>query len=317
MQGDPAAGGRIDNISQQVGIAGPDAFCFDPSGNMYFFGDGILWRMAPNQPPEALSRGRMDKTFGAIDLSRETVGMLWDDVHHGLHLYVRGSNVHYFWDARTDSFWKDQYPASAGPTVTMLFDANDPSDRTCLLGGTDGYVRKYSDLKNDDDGTAIQSHVRFTPLNAGSVYANSRISKVITKLDSSSNYVTTRIYAGNTPQEVAIATVPVWSRQVAPINPYATPRITGNSLLFEIRNDAFSSLWITGHTYAIGDTVTDNGVAYVAKTAHTSTNSGTNLHPHPGTPNTTDWTASAFYTWAAEGMAVLIDACGKTRHGRM
>jgi len=66
MQGDPAEMGRIDNISYQIGISGPDAYAFDPNGIFYFFGMGTLWRMADGGVPEPLSRNRMDHNYIGI-----------------------------------------------------------------------------------------------------------------------------------------------------------------------------------------------------------------------------------------------------------
>jgi hypothetical protein len=51
MRGDPADGGRIDNLSQQVGIIGPDAVALDALGTMYFFGNGVLWRLPKGGTP--------------------------------------------------------------------------------------------------------------------------------------------------------------------------------------------------------------------------------------------------------------------------
>jgi hypothetical protein len=319
MRGDPADGGRIDNISQQVGIAGPDAFAFDPNSVLYFFGSGVLWRMTPQGQVEPLSRGRMDKTFGSIDFSANTMRLLWDDILHGLHIYVTptvsGTSTHYWWDARTDSFWLDHYPDACGPTATLFFDSNALNDRTLLLGGQDGYVRKISATAKTDDGTTILSRVKFAPITPGSVHQNARLNRVITVLESSSDPVTMRIFAAQSPEEVVAATTPAWSYPVSAVNRYSIPRVAGNSLLFELKNDSFSALWATGTVYAVGaQVVASDGNPYVALTAHTSTTGG--AHPTPP-GNTTDWVLSSFRTWAVESVSAAIDLTGRTRHGRL
>lgn len=321
MRGDPADGGRIDNVSNSTGIVGPDAFAFDPQSTLYFFGNGVLWRLTPDGQLTPLSRGRMDKTFGALDLVLYNMRLLWDKVRHGLHIFITpitsGASTHYFWDARTDSFWPEAYPNAHGPTAVLAFDANAANDQALLLGGQDGYVRKIDAASKTDDGTTILSRVKFPPMTPGSVHLNARLSRVITVLESSSDPVALRIFAAQSPEEVVAATVPVWSYQVSATNRYGMPRIAGNSLMFELKNDSFSATWATGHAYAVGDqVVAADGVPYVAKTAHTSTTGG--AHPSPtGGGNTTDWTASAFRTWALESVNAILETAGRTRHGRI
>lgn len=171
MRGDPAAGGTIDNISYQTGIAGPEAFTWDPEGNFYFFGAGSLWRMGAGITSiENISRGRMDTTFGEINYATHNVRLLWDDGHKGLHIYLTPntepaeSPSHYYWDARTDGYWQDEMPTAQGPTAIHLFNADDPDDRAVLLGGFDSYIRNISDYVYDDDGIAIGSYVFYAPI---------------------------------------------------------------------------------------------------------------------------------------------------------
>lgn len=171
MRGDPAAGGTIDNISYQTGIAGPDAFIWDPEGNFYFFGAGSLWRMGAGITSiENISRGRMDTTFGEINYATHNIRLLWDNQHRGLHIYLTPNNEpsespsHYYWDARTDGFWKDEMPTAQGPTAIHFFNADDPNDRAVLLGGFDSYIRSISNDVYDDDGTAIANYVNYAPI---------------------------------------------------------------------------------------------------------------------------------------------------------
>jgi hypothetical protein len=319
MRGDPADGGRIDNISSTIGIIGPDAFAFDPSSVLYFFGDGVLWKMTPDGQITPLSRGRMDRTFGAIDFSTNTMRLLWDETAHGLHIFVTptvaGSSRHYWWDARTDSFFPDSYPVVQGPTAVMVFDSNVPNDRAILLGGQDGYVRKEDLTTKTDDGTTIHSYVKFAPITPGGLQQNARLSRMTTILDSTSDPVTCKIYAAQSPQEVVADTTIAWAKEMSPQIRYAIPRVTGNSMLFELENNSFSATWTTGTAYAIGDqVVASDGNPYVSLTAHTSTTGGSHPTP-PG--NTTDWVLSSFRTWALESLSAVSELTGRTRHGRL
>ena len=326
MRGDPADGGRIDNLSQQMGILGQDSYCVDPDGTLYFFGNGVLWKMSKPQPyqrqePQPMSRGRLDKTFNAIDYSQNTVKLLWDETFHGVHIYIvpiaSGATTHYWWDARTDGFWKDQYPASHGPVSVMIFDADAANDRTVLLGGWDSYIRQTDASARTDDGTTILSRVKFGPITPGGVHHNCKLNRIITRTDPGTDPFLLRVYAANSPDQVILATTPAWATTVDAVTPYAMPRITGNSLLFELMNDSFSAAWVTGHVYAVGSqVVAADGLPYICLVAHTSTNSGTDLHPTPP-GNSTDWVVSTFRRWAIEGISVIMDVTGRTRHGRL
>jgi len=226
MRGDPAERGRIDNISYQTGISGPDAFAFDPNGIFYFFGSGTLWRMAAGGVPEALSRNRMDQVFKNINLIANTVHLMWDNARHGLFIFVVPSTerptIHYYWDERTDSFWKLIFPDVQGPTTTYAFDGDSPDDNALLMGGWDGYIRhpdstatsddgtmggwdgyiRHPDsTATSDDGTAIDSYVLYPPIAVGGSLRNTRINSVTAVLDTESDDVVMTMYAEDTVQK--------------------------------------------------------------------------------------------------------------------
>ncbi len=242
MRGDPAAGGRLDNISQQTGIAGPDAWCLDPNGTFYFFGNGQFWRMVPGQLPVSISSGRLDRVFNAIDLAENTVKLVWDQTHRGVKINVipsaEGPTRHYWWDSRTDGFWPEEYPDAMGPSAVFPYDADNPNDRALLIGGWDGYIRYEDDSSVTDDGTTIYSNVCFGPVTPGGPHANVRVSRTITILATDSDPVALKMYAAQSPQEVVAATTPVWSQVVTAYNRYGIPRIGGNSVMFELENSS-------------------------------------------------------------------------------
>jgi len=244
--------------------------------------------------------------------------LLWDPIQHGLHIFitpiVSGASTHYFWDARTDSFWPEAYPNAQGPTAVLNFDANAPDDQALLLGGQDGYIRKLDATKNDDDGTTILSRVKFGPITPGGVHVNARLNRITTVLSASSSPVSLRIFAAQSPEEGVASATPAWVMEVSPQARYSVPRVGGNSLLFELKNDSFSTAWVTGTVYAVGSQVVVSGIPYVCIVAHTSTTGG--AHPTPP-GNTTDWTATTFRTWALEGVSAILDVTGRTRHGRI
>jgi len=210
MRGDPAAGGAIDNISRQIGIVQPTAWTWDAVGNLYFFGQDGLYRLAPEGGlPQPISRGRLDKTFEDTDLSTNYIFLTYDRQWKGVHIFISptsepsSSSSHYFWDERTDSFWRDEYPTNIGPTAVALFEADDPDARAVLLGGYDGFLRQFSDTAKDDDGTAIVSRCWMSPVTPGSIYASARYDDIQVVLAKDSDSVTAKLYTGASPEDAA------------------------------------------------------------------------------------------------------------------
>lgn len=322
MRGDPAAGGMVDNISYQTGVAGPDAFTRDPEGNCYFFGAGTFWQMpAGSWVPQPLSRGVMDRTFGAIDYATFNVRLLWDENNKGVHLYFTPSSqpttapIHYFWDKRAGGFWPDTYPIVQGPTAVWNYDADLPTDRAMLLGGFDSYLRQIpAAIQKDDDGTTIHSYVRYAPQIIGGDLANSRLSELTPIMSKTSDPASIRVYAAGTPEAVAVATVPQVSHVLsAGRNSTMRQRVTGNAIAIELENVA--TAWATATYYAAGVQVLVGTTLYTCIAPHTSTTGG--AHPTPSTPNTTDWTAGTTRSWAVESVVGVMDAAGKVRSGRL
>jgi hypothetical protein len=326
MRGDPANNGQIDNVTHEVGIIGPDAWCLDSQGTMYFFGGGTFFRMAPfgmssmyqkvlGGMPEALSQGRLDRIFGQVDATTHEVMLLWDELLKGVHIYITPfdnmTTVHYWWDQRTDSFWPEQTFPNCDPTSVLNFKSSNSVARADLLGSRDGYVRQVDNTSSSDDGNPIASMVRLAPMTAGSTHQNSRINRITTVLDSASDPVTVNVYAAQSPEEAVNATTPAWAYTVSPTNRYGVPRIQGNSILLEIANNAFQNVWQTATAYAIGATITGpDNLLYVCLLAHTGGVFADDLAAG-------DWVVSGGYTWSLESLNVVSAITGRTRHGRI
>lgn len=247
MRGDPADRGRIDNISYQTGISGPDAYVFDPNGIFYFFGSGTIWRMVAGGAPEPLSRNRMDRTFGSIDLANNTVHLAWDNIRHGLHIFVRpsesGATTHYFWDERTDGFWKISYQNDQGPTTVYAFDGDDPGDNAILLGGWDGYIRQIDPAATNDDGTAISSYVIYPPIALGGPLRNTRINYITAVLDTESDDVVLTVYAEDTVQKAIEASTIRFARTLSAGRTTILNRIAGNAIMLKLSNSVDEKTW--------------------------------------------------------------------------
>ena len=180
MTGDPMAGGQLDQISDETGIAFGRPYTMDPNGGLYFYGSqGSVYRWVPGSAtPERLSLHTIDRRLQDIDQSAYFVRMAWSTRDEGLHVFQCPYNEgtpggtavkHWFWEAKTEAWWEDQF-ASTGvqPTSVMVINGDQGADRQVLIGCEDGRVRYIDGTATDDDSSettsAIDSYVTIGPI---------------------------------------------------------------------------------------------------------------------------------------------------------
>ncbi len=251
MRGDPAAGGQIDNVSRQIGIVQQTAWTWDARNNLYFVGTNGLYRLAPNSAsPELVSRGKMDRIFAEVNYGVQRVYLLYDREWQGVQVFIAPENEpsakvdQYWYDERTDTFWRDQYPTGHGPTAVHLFDGDQEADRGVLLGGYDGYIRTFDEDTEDDDGSTIESFARFPLIHPRLVMGQFQVNDIQLNLDPNGAGVTFDIFRGNTPEEAANSSTSVFSRSlVAGRNVPMRKRVRANALSFRIRHNTAGETW--------------------------------------------------------------------------
>ena len=181
FRGHPASGGQLHELTDQTGVVGRDAWCRDPEGNLYFFGAQGVFKMAPLSQPVSMTNNRLDQVIADINLALEAnvatgnvgnhINMEWDQDKKGVWVFVTPyaqplQRQSYFWDARTDSWWRDQYHTSYQPTTTATLDADDPEDRVMLMGNWDSNIRYFKDSSRVDDDYSFPAHCVFPPIQA-------------------------------------------------------------------------------------------------------------------------------------------------------
>jgi hypothetical protein len=249
LRGDPAAGGRIDNLSYKTGISGPDAATFDPSGILYFFGAGTLWRMIPGQAqPEPISRYRLDRTFGNIDLTVYNIKLAWDTVRRGLLMFVvpktgAGPSTHYWWDQKTDGFWPLQMPSDVGPSAVYSYDGDNPGDTAILLGGWDRYIRSLDPLSKTDTGETIVSRVKYPPIVSPNIDLNLRMNRMNILMDTHSNDIVLKAFTNDSPQGAVEQTTPRIQHVLRAGRNTVINRVNGNVVVLEMSNDVNNTSW--------------------------------------------------------------------------
>ena len=170
MSGNPADGGRLDLVSDIVGVAVGRAWCKSPDGTVWFFGSrGGVYRMDANQGiPQRITANSIDERLADVHLSDNQISMKWDDRHLGVRLFVSpndgSSATHFFYDLRNQAWWLVKFADSSfNPHTVHLLDGDAPEDRALLIGCQDGYVRQFDVDSTNDDGCGIESEVWFGP----------------------------------------------------------------------------------------------------------------------------------------------------------
>ena len=202
MTGDPQAGGRLDLISDTIGMSWGRPWCKTPDGEIYFFGnEGGLYTLRPGNPPKKVSAIRMDDQLMSLDMSDVLIRLEWDQNELGVYIFVTSlsgeETFEWFYDARNDAFFRDQLYLTYKPTATHTLDGDAAADRVLLLGGQDGYIRYFDNTVANDDGNAIYSEVFLGPLMVEKETLPFIIQELQSVLGRTSDNIKYRIYAGN------------------------------------------------------------------------------------------------------------------------
>lgn len=172
MVGDPALGGSIDLLTNNTGIYGKHAWCFDDNHNLYFFGFNGLYRCSPGAPigePENISETALPNWIADwnLDSSKHTIVLSFDPVKKGIIIsktdLTTGANSNYWYDLKTNGFFPEKYPNDCGMFSSFAYNAIDVDYKKLLIGCNDGYIREFdnttkSDIDADDASIAIDSY---------------------------------------------------------------------------------------------------------------------------------------------------------------
>ena len=266
LTGDPGPSdttAEIKTISRDIGIVSPDAWCHGPNRALYFFGQNGLYQMSPNEfnvdQSNRLSAGRLDKTFANLDVSDKHVSLCYDYNQYGVHIFLHSkdqpnvvASTHYYYDERSDSLWPMEYPSEVGPCRAITYNSLDPENRRVLLGGYDGVVRAFSDLRRDDQNginstRPIDSHVWIGPIFVDNVN-EAKLMRIAAVLDNTSPTATDdrlqyEIYVGDTAEEAKASSPVITDKWTAGRNPWKYTRSRGQSIFVKLKSSAVAMPW--------------------------------------------------------------------------
>lgn len=200
LRGDPADGGRIDNISRDIGILDLKSWCRMPSGEIVFLSQDGVYVMPPQGgKPEPMSEIQLPRDLKNIDTAVFSVFMEYDIQEKGIHIFLSSKNIditnyHWWIDADSLGFFELEIPDDQRPTWIHRRNGEYSELNGVLLGGQDGYIRKFDPGSSTDDGTAFTSSVVFTPQRPTSQTDKSMIRRFLGILAKNSGNVTLNVY---------------------------------------------------------------------------------------------------------------------------
>lgn len=213
LEGDPGYGGQFQIISNEAGIVGPRAYCFDDRGNLYFLGAGGLYRMFRAQfDPEPVGPRKLRRALEELDTSTNLIQMAFRPSDRTVRIYITPTDgetigTYFVYDTRTDGFYSDQIPLEHGPWSIAQTTGVEDIDRNIIIGGNDGTIRRPDDDATSDDGTAITSWVEIVIPEEGSGGIETICQEIQFVMGEGGGTVRWYWFVGNSPEEVRLQTV--------------------------------------------------------------------------------------------------------------
>lgn len=242
LQSDPLMGGVNRCLSKTTGIFSPTAYCWDDKNNLYFLGSDGIYSLSAEaiinaQPPENITKQRIPKLITSLGLNRRTdrVAMGYDKQRYGIEVSVTQQDgqwkVCWWLDLRTGGVFPDKFPSLQSPASMFYFDSYKSTERGLLLGGYDGWIRKFDEAeKNDEGDNPIESHVCIGPFVADGEPRNTvDIKEISLTTGETTDGVTVDIFRAKSADEVI-------TNVLANADPAATKTLTGDGLKNSIRD---------------------------------------------------------------------------------
>lgn len=264
LLGDAGSGGSIETISDAIGVIGRAAYARGPSSETLFLSrDGIGLLPAGPSKPVSLSRESLPDDLLSVATDDTTILMQYDVIGRGVHLFItpdakQAGTVHCWidWEPQLQriattpdpaplSFWPVSLQIRHDPFSVAIVQLSGTDDRAVVMGGRDGFLRKFDVDANTDDGTQISSHVLYGPFQLAGQEMEGILNDMTATLAAGSGPVTWDIMTGDNNEAAAKSTTALatgtWS--TAGVNPRDRPRIRGVSCVLKLYNTSSAIKW--------------------------------------------------------------------------
>lgn len=243
LRGNPAGGGIFDNLSKTVGIVGAAAFCHGPRGEVIFLSRAGLYILPPGAGafPEPLSEQKLPIELRDVDASQVRVSLAYDTFASGVHIWLTpitpgAPATHWWFDWESQSYWIVTLPVLMEPTACARYLEIGSGESDVMLGGRDGYIRRFDKDLVQDDGEDFDSFVCYGPIPCGGdAFATGLVQSLVGELSTESENVDWEILTGDSPEEAAESTDVRASGSWGPgLNYTERPRVRGHSMVLRL-----------------------------------------------------------------------------------
>ncbi len=242
LRGDPLYGSnKLNSLSRSVGIVSPSAWCRGPAGEIYFLGTNGLNVIPPGGGGIQKLSDKMPLELINLSASLYSVNMAYSLQDGGVHIHLsgmasaRGEN-HWWYDLDTKGLYPYSLQATQEPLCCEAYNAPMASDSAVLLGGRDGYLRRFDSLAETDDGSSITSYVLYGPVRLGNDdYHDGMVMELVGILAKNSGPVTWSVHVAATHQDVkdaAAFSTGTWN--LGGLNYKQRPRARGGSFALKL-----------------------------------------------------------------------------------
>jgi hypothetical protein len=175
------------------------------------------------------------------------VSLAYDSRDDGTHIFVHQQGVlqsHWWVDFQTKGFFPVSLNLDHVPFCTFTHGTSVQDKSDVLVGCTDGYVRRFSELQNTDDGKEIESFVLLGPFNLGNDHAREgMLEKIDALMDEFSGSIDWSIQVGESSQKAQLAETldsGTWNNDDGGLQLSDWPKVRGMSAFVRLDNSGLS-----------------------------------------------------------------------------
>jgi hypothetical protein len=177
-------------------------------------GSSGLYRLPRGgREPINVSGRRLATRLDQVNANSTFIQLAYDAYKKTLHIFltpIDGTTIgtHVVYDTFLDAFWEDNYPLAAGPWSTCNIRGNEDEDRRVLLGGNDGWVRRFLDSAAGDlaeggaSSDAINARIKFGPIETEAGWEQSMITEFHATSSADSGTAELEFFTADTPEEL-------------------------------------------------------------------------------------------------------------------
>ncbi len=170
LRGDPAFGGSLDALSQNIGIVDMNAWCWGPTGELIFLSLDGVYILPPggDSKPISMSREVLPQELLNFNPDTTTINLEYDTHGRGVHIFLTAEStdqrIHWWMDWERKTFWPLTLTADHEPMATCSLQSVAIEDTGVIMGGRDGKLRRPSFLAEDDVGVSFTSYISIGPI---------------------------------------------------------------------------------------------------------------------------------------------------------